>query len=196
LDPRLERQALDLAPVMVRDLDGTVRLWTRATEHLYGYRHIEALGQVSHRLLRTEFPRPLADIDAELLECGHWVGKLIHRRRDSEIVVTASQWTLCRNAGGDPVAVTEANYDVTRQKRDEMASLYMAALVESSDDAIIGKTLDGIVTSWNAAAEAVFGYTAAEMIGSPIAQIFPADRVVEEAANHERIRRGERLDRY
>lgn len=196
LRPELERQALDLAPVMVRDIDGTVRLWTGGMERLYGYTHREAFGRLSHQLLRTEFPQPLPEIIAELLELGRWSGELVHRRRDSQIVHTASQWSLSRNGNGEPVLVTEVSNDITRQKREEMARLYLAAIVESSDDAIIGKTLDGIVTSWNRGAEAIFGFTAGEMIGGSIALILPSERLVEEAAILESMRRGERLDHY
>ncbi len=70
----------------------------------------------------------------------------------------------------------------------------LAAIVESSFDAIISKDLDGIVTSWNPAATAVFGYTAEEMIGQPITRLIPTDRLNEEALIIERIRRGERAE--
>jgi PAS domain S-box-containing protein len=72
----------------------------------------------------------------------------------------------------------------------------LAAIVDSSDDAIISKDLDGVVTSWNGSAERIFGYTAAEMIGTPIARLVPADRPNEEPAILERIRRGVRVDHY
>ena len=72
----------------------------------------------------------------------------------------------------------------------------LAAIVESSDDAIVSKTLDGIVTSWNPAAERLFGYAAAEMIGRPISLLAPAGREDEMPAILERIRRGERVDHF
>ncbi len=72
----------------------------------------------------------------------------------------------------------------------------LAAIVESSDDAIIGKTLDGVVTSWNAAAERLYGYSAAEMIGLPVSLLAPPERPDEVPAILERIRRGERVDHY
>ena len=72
----------------------------------------------------------------------------------------------------------------------------LAAIVESSDDAIVSKNLDGIITSWNRGAERIFGYTAAEMIGSPILRIIPDDRHGEEAAIIAQIKRGERVEHF
>jgi PAS domain S-box-containing protein len=74
--------------------------------------------------------------------------------------------------------------------------LLLAAIVDSSDDAIVSKDLNGIVTSWNQGAERVFGYTAAEMIGQPIVRLMPPDRVNEEPAILARLRRGERVDHF
>ncbi|HWB06910.1 MAG TPA: PAS domain S-box protein [Verrucomicrobiales bacterium] len=76
------------------------------------------------------------------------------------------------------------------------ASSLLAAIVDSSDDAIISKDLNGIVTSWNKAAERIFGYTAGEMIGKPITVLFPPDRQNEEPAILDRLRRGERVDHF
>jgi PAS domain S-box-containing protein len=72
----------------------------------------------------------------------------------------------------------------------------LAAVVESSDDAIITKTLDGIITTWNAGAQRIFGYTADEVIGKPVTILMPPDRVSEEPGILERLRRGERIDHY
>jgi PAS domain S-box-containing protein len=73
---------------------------------------------------------------------------------------------------------------------------WLAAIIHSSDDAIISKTLDGIVSSWNEGAERIFGYTAAEMIGTPILRLIPEDRHEEEPAILERLKRGERVDHF
>jgi PAS domain S-box-containing protein len=81
--------------------------------------------------------------------------------------------------------------DITESREAEIASRRLAAIVESSDDAIIGKNLDGIVTSWNRGAEKMFGYAAAEMVGTPILRLIPPDRRDEEGGILAKIRRGE-----
>ena len=82
-----------------------------------------------------------------------------------------------------------------RQKADRATGL-MASIVESSDDAIISKTLEGVITSWNPGAERIFGYTAKEAIGRSISLIIPVDRASEEEAILEKLRRGERIDHF
>ena len=86
--------------------------------------------------------------------------------------------------------------DIVRRKMSEEANSRLAAIVASSDDAIIGKTLEGIVTDWNRGAETVFGYTASEMIGKSISILAPPDQKDESKAILDRIRRGERIDHY
>ena len=78
----------------------------------------------------------------------------------------------------------------------DMATARLAAIVESSDDAIVSKTLDGIITSWNQAAERMFGYTAEEAIGRPITLIIPSERLDEETEVLRRVRQGDRVDHF
>jgi len=87
--------------------------------------------------------------------------------------------------------------DVSERKRAERAALLLSAIVDSSDDAIISKDLNGIITSWNKSAERIFGYTAAEAIGQPVAMLLiPADRQDEEPEILARLRRGERVEHF
>ncbi|MGH7215970.1 MAG: PAS domain S-box protein, partial [Nitrospiraceae bacterium] len=86
--------------------------------------------------------------------------------------------------------------DITERKRAEETRVRLAAIVESSEDAIISKTLDGIVTSWNRGAERTFGYTAAEVIGKPIEILVPQDRAEEEAQIIERVKQGEHVTHF
>ncbi len=84
--------------------------------------------------------------------------------------------------------------DITQLKRAERATYHLAAIVESADEAIIGKDLSGTVTSWNRGAELIFGYSAAEMVGTPITRLIPDDRRGEETHILERIARGESIE--
>ena len=91
-------------------------------------------------------------------------------------------------------APTDILLDIGDRRTDHATSNRLAAIVTSSDDAIVGKTLDGIVTDWNAGAEKIFGYTAAEMIGKPLAILLPPGQENEEEEILARIRDG-RQDR-
>jgi PAS domain S-box-containing protein/excisionase family DNA binding protein len=86
--------------------------------------------------------------------------------------------------------------EIAERERFEMAALRLAAIVESSDDAIIGKTLDGIIVDWNRGAERLYGYSAAEAIGRPISLLIPEDLPDELPVIIERLSRGERIDHY
>ena len=86
--------------------------------------------------------------------------------------------------------------DITERQRAERAERHLAAIVESSNDAIISEDLDGTVTTWNKATERLFGYLAKEAIGKSIAILIPPDRLNEEVQILKRIRRGERVDHF
>jgi PAS domain S-box-containing protein len=86
--------------------------------------------------------------------------------------------------------------DITERRHAEETRFRLAAIVESSDDAIVSKTLDGIITTWNQGAQRMFGYAAGEVIGKPITILMPPERVSEEAAFLARLRRGERIEHY
>jgi PAS domain S-box-containing protein len=86
--------------------------------------------------------------------------------------------------------------DITQRKEAEKAASLLASIVESSDDAIVSKNLDGVITSWNRGAERLFGYTAEEAIGQHITLIVPLDRKHEEATILERLKKGERVDHF
>lgn len=97
---------------------------------------------------------------------------------------------------GRPVRMAGATVDISRRRQVDEASLWLAAIVDSSDDAIVSKDLDGIITSWNAGAQRLFGYTARETIGRPVTMLMPEHRKEEETRLLERIRRGERVEHF
>ena len=97
---------------------------------------------------------------------------------------------------GDLTGAVATLVDITDRRSSEELSQRLASIVESSNDAIVGKNLDGIITSWNQGAERLFGYTAAEAIGNPVTMLIPPERKDEEPEILRRIRRGEQIDHY
>ncbi|HEV2314657.1 MAG TPA: PAS domain S-box protein [Candidatus Acidoferrales bacterium] len=103
---------------------------------------------------------------------------------------------LLRDDEGRIIGGINMLLDITDRKRADNANNLLAAIVDSSDDAIVSKTLDGVITSWNRSAERLFGYTAEEAIGQHITLIVPPDRLHEEATIIGRLKRGERIARF
>src|SRR6202023_4060476 len=97
---------------------------------------------------------------------------------------------------GNLVGAVNVLVDITDRRRAELARSQLAAIVESSEDAIISKDLNGVIQTWNAAAEHLFGYTAEEAVGQPVTMLIPADRQDEEPGILARLRRGERVLHY
>jgi PAS domain S-box-containing protein len=95
-----------------------------------------------------------------------------------------------------PPESTLGSLDPLIRERPELTARFLAAIIESSDDAILSKDLDGNITSWNKGAERLFGYTAEEAVGKPVRMLIPANLQDEEPAILERISRGERTDHY
>ncbi len=116
---RLREQAavLELAPVLVRDLDNRIVLWTRGAEWLYGFSKQEALGCVSHELFQTEFSESRERLEEKLRRDGRWEGELVHRRRNGERLVVASHQTVYHDGEGRPLHILEANADITERQR-------------------------------------------------------------------------------
>jgi PAS domain S-box-containing protein len=128
---REKANLLDLShdTIMMRDLGGKILFWNKGAEEMYGYSKERALGSISHVLLGTIFPKPLADIDAEFLEKERWEGELEHTLQDGTHIVVASRWVLHRDGNGVPIEVMESNNDITSLKQAEEAS--KKAMVEA-----------------------------------------------------------------
>jgi PAS domain S-box-containing protein len=129
-------ELLDLARegIFVRDMAGVITLWYRGAEQMYGWTKEEAVGRVSHDLLRTKFPEPLSEIEEDLLRTGCWDGELIHKRRDGGQLVVESRWALHRDDGGQPVKILEINNDVTERKRAEETLRLLSQHLQRAQD--------------------------------------------------------------
>ena len=161
--------------VLGRDVDEVIHsLWERdyADEMVRIFRHTLATGEP-----HVTLSRPARRIDRDVTE-------------DYE-------WHL------DRITLPEGRYglvcyfrDISEEKRAAAAKAYLAAIVDSADDAIIAKTLDGIIQSCNAAAERLFGYSSDELVGHPVRMLIPAERQSEEDDILARLRRGERIEHF
>lgn len=116
---REQAQILDLAPVLIHDINHRIVFWNTGAEMMYGWKQDETIGELSHNLLQTEFPKPLEEIRDFFLANGYWEGELIHTKRNGERIVVASQWVLHKNENGEPKAILEINKDITERRRAE-----------------------------------------------------------------------------
>ncbi len=200
VEEALEEKArlLDLSndAILVRDASDRITFWNKGATDMYGFSREEAIGRVSHDLFRTEFPEPIETITQILLQEGHWAGELRHTCATGAIKTVSTRWVVERDASGNICSILESNRDITEVKHAEEAQNQLAAIVESSDDAIISKKLSGVIINWNNSAERMFGFTAAEAIGKHITLIIPADRLKEEDEILARLRRGDRIDHF
>lgn len=185
--------------IVVADADGRITLWNRAAQDVFGYAAQEAIGQPLTLLMPPRYhaahtaglSRVVAGGAARIL--GRTMELYARRKDGSEFPVELSLSSWQSPTG---MHFTSLIRDITRRKQGEAALAHLAAIVESSDDAIVAKNLDGTITSWNAAAERLFGYTAAEIVGHSVLTLSPPERHGEEATFIEKIKRGERIVRY
>jgi PAS domain S-box-containing protein len=114
---------LDLSndAILVRDASDRITYWNQGASELYRYSREEAVGRVTHELLRTEFPEPLEHITEKLQRENRWAGELTHRRKDGAKIVVASRWALDRDDHGNRKFILETNNDITQQKRNNQA---------------------------------------------------------------------------
>jgi PAS domain S-box-containing protein len=119
----LQRQAalIDLSPdgIMIRTLDGKIKLWGHGAELLYGWTKAEAVGQTADSLLKTQFPQPEEQIVGQLRANGRWTGELVHTAKDGHRIVVESRWLAHLDANGELNEMLESNLDITARKRAE-----------------------------------------------------------------------------
>ena len=159
-----------------------------------GYAREELLGQPVNLVAPKATPQVLDEVWRQLRSTGFFNRESVHRRKDGSEFPVEIVASFVRFEG------KEFNCgfarDISERKRLEQKQVELAAIVESSYDAIIGKSLAGIITSWNPGAEKIFGYSAAEAIGQPLLLIIPPEHQHEEAEILARIERGETVHHY
>ena len=177
--------------------DGRVLVWNDGATRFYGYEAREMIGCDARPLLGIpgHTPWPPADLR------GRRALELNRRHKSGTPLAVLAELHPIEDEHGQVIGVAEVGRLAPRtlsmaRAQQQAARLHLAAIVESSEDAIVGKSLNGVIQSWNRGAERVFGYRAEEAVGQPVTMLIPPDRCDEEERILAAIRAGERVPPY
>ena len=178
-------------------LDGTITDWNPGAANLFGYSAFEALGKPIQMLLPPERISEESDILARIksgVRVKHF--ETVRIRKDGTRVPVSVTISPIRDRIGAIIGASQIARDITDRMREEEVRERLVSVVESSDDAIISKSLDGTITAWNPGAENLFGYSAFEALGKPIQMLLPPERISEESDILARIKSGVRVKHF
>jgi len=178
-------------------LEGLIISWNEAATRIFGHKQSDAVGQPITGLIPKEFH----DESLRMLEKVRRGERVDHFEttrvtKDGCRIRMSLTLSPVRDATGVVIAASETSRNIEAQKRAERASAQLAAIVASSEDAIVSKSIDGIIQTWNAGAQRIFGYSPEEIIGKPITTIIPPELHDEESMIIERIRAGQSVEHF
>jgi PAS domain S-box-containing protein len=183
--------------IITQTLDGTIETWNHAAERMFGYTAPEVVGRPISVLVPPE--RLEEEDDAlERIRRGDAVRHFETERvaKDGRRVPVSITISPVRTPTGEVYGFSRIARDLTERRALERNAFHLAALIDSAEDAIASKDLDGVVQTWNKAAERMFGYSASEMIGTSIRRIIPRERWHEEDEVLARIRSGRSIEHF
>jgi PAS domain S-box-containing protein len=188
--------------VIATDEHGRVAFMNGVAEELTGWTTPEARGKdlrevfkIINELTRAETDNPVATVMREGMVVGLANHTLLIGKDGRETPIDDSGAPI-RDEEGNITGVVLVFRDVTRRRQTEELSQRLASIVESSEDAILGKTLEGIITNWNASAAKLYGYSVEEAVGQPVTMLVPPDRPDEVPKIMEKLKRGERIEHF
>ena len=183
--------------IVSKDLNGIVTSWNLAAERMFGYTAAEAVGR-SIRMIIPADRQSEEDVVLARIRGGQAVAhfETVRQRKDGTLIPISLTVSPIFDDAGNVVGASKIARDISDRKRADVVGRRLAAVIESSDDAIITKNLDSIITSWNRAAERMFGYTEAEAIGRSIRILIPENLQSEEDMVLAKIRAGEAVEHY
>ncbi|HVN52778.1 MAG TPA: PAS domain S-box protein [Anaerolineaceae bacterium] len=201
-DDRLSYQAylLDHINDALIACDNDLRLtaWNHAAETTYGWEAGEVLGKPVDEVLAYPDPAPhdIRQMYDQLLANGQFFGEMIHSRKDGTPVFIESRTIALKDADGNCNGFVSVNRNIAERILAQQAQAQLAAIVQSSDDAIFGNSTEGLITSWNKAAERMYGYSEAEILGLRSHVLAPPDRQEEVDRTLEKVNRGESIEHF
>jgi PAS domain S-box-containing protein len=183
--------------IVSKTLDGVITSWNRGAEHLFGYPAQEAIG----RNIMLVIPADRKQEEAGILRRIRQGERIEHfetlrLKKDGTLIDLSLTISPVKDATGRIVGASKVARDISERKHAEEATNLLAAIVDSSDDAITSKSLSGVITSWNKGAERLLGYSAGEAVGQHIFLIIPDDRRDEEITILDKLKRGERVNHF
>jgi PAS domain S-box-containing protein len=182
--------------IVSKDLDGIIRTWNRAAEEMFGYTAEEAIGRSIRMIIPADRQSEEDEVLAKIRAGEVAQFETIRCRKDGTRIPIALRVSPIRDDSGVIVGASKIARDISEKRRAAAGERLLAAVIRSSDDAIVTKDLEGTITSWNPAAERMFGYTAEEAIGRSIRMIIPQDLQPEEDTVLAKIRAGETVDHF
>jgi PAS domain S-box-containing protein len=163
--------------IIVRDLYGTIVYWSEGAADMYGYTRDEALGRVSHTLLKVSYPLPRQTIEQLVISKGFWEGEVVQVTKDDQSIAVESRWTLTRTDRGVPQGFLEVNRDISARKHAEDSlrdsEVRFRAVAETANEGIVTADAQGTVRYWNPGAARMFGRSADEIVGHPLTLLLP-----------------------
>jgi len=182
--------------IISKDLNGNITSWNPAAERIFGYTSEEAVG----RHISLIIPQDRMSEEDYILSHVRQGKRIEHfeaiRRTKDGRLITLSITVSPIKKGDTIIGISKVARDITALKNAERASSYLAAIIESSDDGIISKDLNGFVTSWNSGAERIFGFQANEIVGRHITLLIPSERLNEEDLILGNLKQGKRIEHF
>ena len=179
------------------DLNYIIQSWNRGAESIYGWKAEEVIGKSLLDIAPSTFVTGSREECLQALATqGFWKGEVIQHSKDGAPIFILGTASIITDQSGAIIGSVAINRDITEQKEAERVRRRLAAIVESSNDAIVGLTLAGLITSWNEAAERMYGYGEQEAVGKHITLIIPRALQQEEEEILEQLRQGSRIQHY
>lgn len=183
--------------VICHDLELIITNWNPAAERMFGYTSYDALDENILFLVPEDKYNEQSVIINSLLEGKRTAGiSTIRLSKDSNAIPVSITFSAISDEEGIVIGVSQIIRNIADEQRAQREQAILAAIIEGSEDAIVSKNLDGIITTWNKGAESIFGYSAEEAIGQHISLLIPQERLDEEAHIIENIKQGRKVDHY